>query len=483
MKNYKVVLLAFLSTLIFSCEDAIDIVQPGELYPEVAFQTVDDLEKGINAVYNAAGEENEIAFSSIFTDEIRIGLANGGQGLINDAEYSFKLNTNSGYAAGIWGDNYSLINFATRVIEGAKNIVPAEGQEAKYKNIIAQAHILRAWGHFKLLTYFSPDMTDDNALGVILLDFIPKTNQSLPRNTNGEIYALINADLTKVSDLTTNAENANRFYVSKDFVTAFKARMALYKEDYATASTLATDLISKYPLTSRAQYGNIWKDLPIAAPASDEVIFKWDRVANQSIIGATWASVNATISGSPFFEVSTDLRALLATSDVRRAVIVDPSANATVFPVGKYPGSGGLRINDIKVFRTSEMYFIRAEAKANASDFAGVVADLQAVVAQRFTAANVPTIAVPANQQAAWAEILKQRRIELAFEGHRYIDLRRVGPKAGVDINRSPLDCAVNGACFLSSSDYRFVMPIPSSEIGANPAIAGQQNPGYGTIN
>ena len=116
-------------------------------------------------------------------------------------------------------------------------------------------------------------------------------------------------------------------------------------------------------------------------------------------------------------------------------------------------------------------------------NFAGVAADLQAVLAQRFSAANLPTIAVPANQQAAWAEILKQRRVELAFEGHRYIDLRRVGPKAGVDINRSPLDCAVNGACFLSSSDYRFVMPIPSSEIGANPAIAGQQNPGYGTIN
>lgn len=483
MKNYKVVLLAFLSTLIFSCEDAIDIVQPGELYPDVAFQTVSDLEKGLNAVYGTAGEETEIDLASIYTDEVRIGAANGGQGLINDAEYSFKMTTGSGYAAGIWSENYALINFATRVIEGAKNVVPAAGEEAQYANVVAQAHILRAWGHFKLLTYFSPDMTDDSALGVILLDFIPKTNQNLPRNTNGEIYALINADLAKVSDLTTNAENANRFYISKDFVTAFKARMALYREDYPAAASLATDLISKYPLTARAQYGNIWKDLPIAAPASDEVIFKWDRVAGGSIVGATWASVNSTVTGAPFYEVATDLQNLLATSDVRRTVIIDPTANGSIFPVGKYPGSGGLRINDIKVFRTSEMYFIRAEAKADASDFAGVAADLQAVVAQRFSAANVPTIATPANKQAAYAEILKQRRVELAFEGHRYIDLRRVGPKAGVDINRNPLDCAVNGACFLSSSDYRFVLPIPSAEIGANPAIAGQQNPGYGTIN
>ncbi len=482
MKNYKVVLLAFLSTIIFSCEDAIDIVQPGELYPDVAFQTVSDLEKGLNAVYGAAGEETEIDLGSIFTDEIKIGAANGGQGLINDAEYSFKMTTGSDYAVGIWSENYSLINFATRVIEGAKNVVPAEGEEAQYANVVAQAHILRAWGHFKLLTYFSTDMTDDNALGVILVDFIPKTNQNLPRNTNGEIYALINADLAKVSDLTTNAENVNRFFISKDFVTAFRARMALYREDYPTALTLSTDLISKYPLTPRAQYGNIWKDIP-TTPGADEVIFKWDRIKGNAAIGATWASVNSTVTGAPFYEVATDLRDLLVAADVRRNVIIDPSANGTIFPVGKYPGSGGLRINDIKVFRTSEMYFIRAEAKADASDFAGVAADLQAVLAQRFSAANLPTIAVPANKQAAFAEILKQRRVELAFEGHRYIDLRRVGPKAGVDINRNPLDCAINGACFLSSSDYRFVLPIPSSEIGANPAIAGQQNPGYGTIN
>jgi len=229
------------------------------------------------------------------------------------------------------------------------------------------------------------------------------------------------------------------------------------------------------PLTPRAQYGNIWKDLPVT---QDEVIFKLDRIKSGNTIGSTWASVNSTITGSPFFEVSTDLNDLLLPGDVRRSVIIDPSSDGVILPVGKYPGSGGLALlNDIKIFRTSEMFFIRAEAKANASDFAGVAADLQAVADKRFSTA--PVVAVATSQQAAWAQILEARRIELAFEGHRYIDLRRVGPKAGVDIERNPLDCAINGACFLSSSDYRFIMPIPSAEIGANPAIATQQNPGY----
>ena len=55
----------------------------------------------------------------------------------------------------------------------------------------------------------------------------------------------------------------------------------------------------------------------------------------------------------------------------------------------------------------------------------------------------------------------------------------RLGVKAGVNIQRSTKDCAINGACFLSTTDHRFTLPIPNAEISANPAISGQQNTGY----
>jgi hypothetical protein len=491
MKKINFILFALIVSLFSSCEDAIDIVQPGELGPQVTFQTVDDLQLGLNGVYASIVGEAPVAFSTVFTDEVAIGFANGGQGL-NGGEYIFNLNTGSADAAIIWGSNYSLINRANRVIAGASFITPTAAEKAAYDNVVAQAHILRAWGHFVLLSHFSTDLTNDSALGVIKVDFVPQTTQQLPRNTNGEVFSLIDADLVFGSSLTTNATNTNRTFVSRDFVKAFKARMAAYRGKYAVAGPLADELIAAYPLSTRSatvatqntsSYLNIWTD--VAIPAKDEVIFKLERVAGNRLINAIWASINSTVSGSPFYEMSTNLYNLLDnTNDIRRRAFVSPTSEPAnnKLVIGKYPGSGGIvQLNDIKIFRSVEMYFIKAEALAAVSNFAGVAAQLQLVNTARFVEGTAPVIAVPANEKAAFAEILKQRRIELCFEGHRYLDLKRLGVKAGVTIDRNTVDCSAYDACSIPNTDYRFTMPIPGSEIGANAALKGQQNPGYAT--
>ncbi|MFW5726866.1 MAG: RagB/SusD family nutrient uptake outer membrane protein, partial [bacterium] len=84
-----------------------------------------------------------------------------------------------------------------------------------------------------------------------------------------------------------------------------------------------------------------------------------------------------------------------------------------------------------------------------------------------------------ASQQAAYAGVLEERRVELAFEGHRWLDLKRLGADANAQIDRDPLDCAITGACTLPIDDHRFTLPIPLVEINANSVIAEQQNPGY----
>jgi hypothetical protein len=63
------------------------------------------------------------------------------------------------------------------------------------------------------------------------------------------------------------------------------------------------------------------------------------------------------------------------------------------------------------------------------------------------------------------------------FEGHRYLDLKRLGAAGNRSIDRDATECAGLAGCTLPVSDYRFTMPIPQLEVTGNPTI--QQNPNY----
>lgn len=514
MKNIKYVLVALLGISLFSCEDAIDIVQPGENDFPTTFQTVNDLQLGLNRVYGLMSQDTDIAHGSIWTDEVRIGVGSGGQGLTNDSEFLFAFTSTSGTAEAIWQNNYLLIMYANRLLDATKIVTAKPGEEEVYKYIVAQTHILRAWGHFKLLSYYSTDLTNLGAQGVILMDHTPAVTEKLGRSTNGEIYSFIESDLVKASEASdlsdlnyfdyqmNNNRYAERTFITSDFVKAFKARMYAYKGEYDKALPLAQELIDTYGLTPRSQYAKIWTDAVTLDLLDDEVIFKLERVQGDALIGNIWNSQDSSINGVPIYEVSTDMYGLLSNAsdtktnpiDIRRNSIISATAwdaNNTILPIAKYPGSQSINLlNDAKVFRTSEMVFIKAEALAAAGNFNGVASTLQTINNARMSGpgttnpapANPYLIPVPANAEQAWKEILKQRRIELSYEGHRYLDVKRLGAKAGLNVyfKRNDADCLEYQACELEPSEfYKMTFPIPQAELQGNATISSQQNPGY----
>ena len=153
--------------------------------------------------------------------------------------------------------------------------------------------------------------------------------------------------------------------------------------------------------------------------------------------------------------------------------------NEDIICINKYPGSEGYNLlNDIKVFRLSEMYFIKAECQINAGNLTGAAATIKALRQARRSTGTAPTPNY-ANATVAWADVLLERRVELCYEGHRYLDMKRLGVKADKSFERDKRDCEINNSCFFSNTDHRLTMPIPSGEIQANPVIATQQNPGY----
>jgi hypothetical protein len=139
--------------------------------------------------------------------------------------------------------------------------------------------------------------------------------------------------------------------------------------------------------------------------------------------------------------------------------------------VVKYIKANGSNLTDVKLFRTGEMYLIRAEAYAEKNNLPKANDDLNDLRAARIT--GYVRVAI-IDKDIMIDNIISERFKELAFEGHRHFDLRR----RNLNISRNPED-AVNalGAVLLKPTDAQYVFPIPNSELRANGNM--KPNPGY----
>lgn len=135
-------------------------------------------------------------------------------------------------------------------------------------------------------------------------------------------------------------------------------------------------------------------------------------------------------------------------------------------------------------FRLAELYLNLAEAKYNMGDEAGAKVALN-VIRDR---AHMPQVS--STGATLWSDIVYERRIELAFEEHRFVDVRRWM------IAEDVLNKNATGVLIYKNSDGSMVytpgqlvetrkfdaskmywLPLPKTEIDKNPKL--EQNPGY----
>lgn len=495
MKKIKNILfLAFCTFSIVSCDDALEIVQDGEINRDNAFKTVADLRKYLNGdIYTRVNNTSEIDFTSVFTDEVGIGPDNGGQGL---ELHRFQLNANDGDAAALWNTQYTLINRVNRLIEFSEQITPVDEAQTLQRDIIlAEARTLRAHAYLQLLAFFSVDVSDPTALGVVLSDRVydPLVVEPRLRVANQLIFDFMEADLLYAENNIPAGASDYKF-VTRNLVNAIRARMYIYRKDYVKARQYADAALAARPLTANpAQYSSMWGDA-----GQGEIIFAASRPSGGAWgnIASTWFFNVTTATGGCFHDMGRNLFNLYDQfpSDIRRTSWVDITAvinpnylndinyvENDILPINKYPGKPNQPLrNDLKMYRSSEMALILAECDANDGLLNGaansVAARIRSIRVAR-TASNA--LPVYATAQDAWADILLERRKELAFEGHRYIDIKRLAAIAGSQgIDRNVTDDALpNLPLTLPLSDHRFTLPIPQLEIAGNVTI--QQNPGY----
>lgn len=523
----NIIKILFISTVMLagglvmnSCRDSIDIVQDGEAY-ESQITTVTQLTTYLTgSVYNLLEPTNANYLTAVITDEVAPGVGSGGQEF---QLHRFFLDSNDTYTSNIWANNYLVINRVNHLLKAAQQVTPSPTETATYNKALAQARAIRAYCYLQLETYFSTDMKNENALGVMWLEGVPVGADifsfSSPRLTNKAIYDLVNADLAYArsilpymkDDNTGNLSSGGAFYASKDFVNAIAARLNLYRGNYPLAKQYAQDVVSNVsfaltiatPMTSSTSgaidsptwktawysptgafnpYRRMWGDLD-----RGEIIFALNRLATGAgaAIGTFYNTNSSAISGNPMWFWGKNLyNQFNVTGDVRKYAYLDPSAlpyigqGLNYFVIDKFPGKpSSVTRNDVKVFRLSEMKFILAETAVEEGNFTQAATYINDVrTARRYS--GTATTPVYTNKQTAYADILKERRIELALEGHRYIDLKRLATTAGVTMDRNADDDYVT-VSNLPNNSYKYTLPIPLAEITGNPAMAGQQNPGY----
>ncbi|EOR28353.1 RagB/SusD family nutrient uptake outer membrane protein, partial [Elizabethkingia meningoseptica] len=517
-------LLSIVAVTTFSCRDAIDIIQDGELTNEQAFQTTDDLDKFLQgSVYNSLDRMDQFAFTSQFTDEVGIGPSNSS--ISNAGTHQFVLDVTNGFASAIWLNDYYTINRVNRLLEGAASITPASStQLTRYKSIIAEARAIRALTYLDLLSYFSTNMKDPNALGVILQTKVPTLQDKPQRSSNSEIFKLIEEDLN-FAEQNVDQAASNYLYITKNAINATRARYFTYRGDYVNAKIYAQKVISESGLAlvastpvptgtagstawwtslnayaSTNPYVKMWNDssrgeviFGISRPLVGSVGLVTPSIGSAGNMATMYTTNSSTYNGSVSWDMGRNLFNILDASpgDIRRYAYLDVTSRidpnyltSTTYKtsdgliIKKYPGkyTGTLLLrNDIKVFRLSEMYLILAECAASQNDAIGVATNLKLIRdARSYTGAT--SLPQYANITDAWKDIMKERRVELSFEGHRYVDLKRLGKIANVAIDRSVVDdFAKTYPLTIPIDDYRFTLPIPRSELQGNPTI--QQNP------
>jgi len=426
--------------------------------------------KGVNAAVNGmyAGMRstdyygrNYLILGEITADNVYLSTSNSNRFL---SSWRLSWIVSDVDVTGVWNRAYAVILRANNIINSIPVISDGTAEEKNFAK--GQALFIRALAHFDLLRFFAEPyiVGGGTSLGVPV---ITKFEVGSPkRNTVDQVYAQIIADLTEVKSLLPEATN-DPFNASSYAASALLARVYLYKGDNAAAIAEATRVINAgyaiQPANSLADFYN--------TPGTGEDIFTL-KILDIQTAGSDNLGQMFRKPGYGDIRVSPDLVNILEPGDARRVFISAFNGSPSEFQNNKFTGQQGISgLHSPKILRISEMYLARAEAYAKEGNYAAALTDVNAIRTHR----NLAALENVAND-AVLAAVLKEKRVEFMFEGHRYFDLLR--NKLDIVRNHCNNPEQLNTPrCTIEATSNTAIFPIPQRETDVNRNI--EQNPGY----
>jgi len=474
MKN-KIFQFTLITAMLFgfsACEKKLDVVPTQSLTPEKALSTESDLVgvligayDGIQSTSSYGGDIQLMA--DMWANRYYLRFRGTFAGLLQIASVTTTSNvilTDNGWAVSLWGNAYRTINIANLVLE---NLSLSKDAIRSKASVEGEALFIRGSMYFELARLYGRPWGDgDNntnpAVPLILKSTPSQVNGLGPdnypkRNSVAEVYNQAKADLLKAATLLpiSNSNYATRWAAMMQL-----SRIALMQGDYVAARDYANQVIASNRYTLTTPYNNLWFNyINFGGVAPQEYIF-YIKITSQdgtnglnTYYGQTVSSIPGS-AGRGDLDVQTAFVNLHEAGDVRRTYFQTGSASRRL--TRKHLD----RFGHVPVMRLAEAYLTRAEANFRLSTSVGAtpVADIN-MIRNRAGLANVTSVTLN--------DILKERQLELAFEGHYLHDLKR---------NRLPAPGSnlTNGPAWNSP---RLIMPIPQREMDVNKNLV--QNTGY----
>jgi len=441
----KYISLILLMAAMSSCKKFLDVEPRASISDDATIIDKVSAETAVRGIYNASRSYYSVDFQSIAYlsgDNVQwTGSQSQVQEFINH-----RVNPENSTITSVWNGIYVSINRANNVI--AK--VPAVADPlltATLKNqYLGEAYFLRALGYFDLVRIWG---------GVPLITTPTETaadNRGIARSSLADTYAQILKDLETAEPLLT--ETTDRFRATRKTVWALKARFYLYQKDWAKAEEFATKVITDQNTYQLLKPFNSFF-FPATQKGTVESVFEFFYSTNElNTHRGQWQPQEN--GGTRQWAPNDALVALLnnpVTGGTRSTLIARDNQNRWYGNL--YYRSPGT--DPTYVIRIAELYLIRAEARIQQNNLLAGATDLDAV---RLRANLLATTAT--NQTDLLLAVENERRLEFAFEAHRWFDLVRTGRAATV----------------LNITDpNKLVLPIPVSQLLIDDALT--QNPGY----
>lgn len=498
MKKIYIYLLTMVSVMGTSCsEDWLNLNPSTSVTTNQAFTTLEDAKVALNGVYRETSQHSYYGDNYWYYGDCRAmdvqARENKASGKRVTPYYTYNvLATDNLNITLPWNRPYLVIRQANNLIQKIEQGAVQSSDTKELNRIKAEALVLRGLALFNLTRLFGmPYMNDNGASLGVPIELKPEEPAHQPkRNTVAECYEQVVADITTALPnlRTEKTDGYINYWAAQALLSRVYLDMGKNKEAYDAATDVINNNGGLYQLYTRDEYPTIWgKDF------QSEALFELYISTTEP---SEWGGGTGG-EGAPMVyaneEKGVDWNNLILTeeflnlldedpNDVRHCItqlsliennegLPEAARNRKVF-LGKFPGkSGDPKDNNISVIRLSEVYLNAAEAGVKLGG--EYLEPARGFLNQIVSRAN-PDKTVSASEFTI-ERVLKECRKELVGEGQIFFDyLRNKQPivrKGGWHLST----LSTLNAETIQPNDPRIALPIPQSEIDANPNMV--QNP------